>query len=147
MIVDITVPDLGESISEVEIGEWLVAIGDTIHQDDLLVAIESDKATVEIPATGGGVLVEIVKRQGERAEIGEIIGRIDTGKKGREEEPEPGRKQGEPEESAEEEPRKKVMPSAARVLAQNRIPEERVSGTGPGDRVLKEDALRAAAGQ
>ncbi|KAB2890265.1 MAG: dihydrolipoyllysine-residue succinyltransferase, partial [Desulfobulbaceae bacterium] len=49
--------------------------------------------------------------------------------------------------SAEEEPRQKVMPSAARVLAQNRIPEERVSGTGPGDRVLKEDALRAAAGQ
>ena len=153
MKIDITVPDLGESISEVEIGEWLVEIGDTIHQDDPLVAIESDKATVEIPATQSGVLVEIIKQQGEGAEIGELIGRIDTEKTGRDdkpepaardEEPEPGRKQDQPEESTEK-PSKKVMPSAARVLEQNQIPAERVSGTGPGDRVLKEDALRAAA--
>jgi len=80
MIVEITIPDLGESISEVEIGEWLIDIGDRIAVDDEVVALESDKATVEVPAPDGGVLVKILKKQGETAAIGEVIGHIDTEK-------------------------------------------------------------------
>jgi 2-oxoglutarate dehydrogenase E2 component (dihydrolipoamide succinyltransferase) len=141
MIIEIKVPDLGESITAVEIGEWLVEVGDAIHRDDPLVAIESEKATVELPAEQGGVVVEIVKQRGEAAEIGDVIGRIDTEKAA------VGKDDGKPSSQPEEEPGdsgKKIMPSAARVLAQNQIPANQVSPTGPGKRILKEDAVRAA---
>ncbi|MGW8195536.1 MAG: biotin/lipoyl-containing protein, partial [Desulforhopalus sp.] len=82
MIVDIAVPELGESISQVEVSEWLVEIGQSIARDQEVVAVDSDKATVEVPAPEGGVLVEILKQQGESAEVGEVIGRIDTEKEG-----------------------------------------------------------------
>lgn len=144
MIVDIKVPDLGESINVVEIGEWLVMLGAAVAQDEPLVAIESEKATVELPAPGSGVLVEILKGQGEAAAIGEIIGRIDTaGQAGQ-----AGEKTAEPRQEAQEAPvvaAEKVMPSAARVLAQNNIAASAVTPTGPGDRILKEDALLAVA--
>ena len=135
MIIDITVPDLGESINKVEIGEWLIKIGDNVDTDDALVAIESDKATVEIPAPQGGVLVEIVKQQGEAAEIGQIIGRIDTDQaSAKEEEKTKGSEQ-------------KVMPSAARLIAQKQLSTQQVTPTGPGERILKEDVIRTAARQ
>jgi len=149
MIIEIRVPDLGESISEVEIGEWLVNIGDMVHMDDSLVAIESEKATVELPSPREGVLVEIVKRQGEKAHSGDIIARIDT---------EPATAAAKPKEKAaetaeappvEEEKatdlESKVMPAAARILAQEKIAARQVTPTGPGDRILKEDAMRTAA--
>ncbi len=148
MIIDITVPDLGESINEVEIGEWLVKIGDTIRLDDPMVAIESEKATVEIPAPRGGVLVEIVKQQGDAAGIGEIIGRIDTEKAAIRGDDDAGEQAAEPEAETEAETvdaEVKVMPSAARVLAQQHIPVEQATPTGPGGRILKEDAMLAAA--
>ena len=78
MIVDIMVPELGESISEVEIGEWLVEIGSRVETDAALVELESDKATVELPTPRAGVLVEVLKKQGETAAVGEVIARIET---------------------------------------------------------------------
>ncbi len=110
MIVEIKVPELGESINEVEIGEWLVEIGDKVNPDEEIVAIESDKATVELPAPEGGVLVDILKKQGASATIGEVIGHIDT-EKGE------GAKESEKQETVKEKGvrrrrwRKKVMPS------------------------------------
>lgn len=162
MIVEITVPELGESINEVEIGEWLVEIGTRIERDDEVVALESEKATVEVPAPQGGVLVEIVKQQGETAAVGEVIGRLDTDKQEDEEEPsKPGRDEDKvDEESGEEktddaeadkekeeeqasEQNQKIMPAAARLLAEHDIDPESVTPSGPGDRILKEDALSA----
>lgn len=141
MIVDIKVPDLGESINVVEIGEWLVTVGAAVTQDQPLVAIESEKATIELPAPGGGVLVEILKGQGQAAAIGEIIGRIDSAGQAVAAAAPPDEKvQGVPVVQAE-----KVMPSAARILAQNRIAAGTVTPTGPGGRILKEDALLAVA--
>jgi 2-oxoglutarate dehydrogenase E2 component (dihydrolipoamide succinyltransferase) len=145
MIIDITVPELGESITAVEIGEWLVQIGDPVRPDDPLVAIESEKATVEIPAPQGGILVEIVKEQGEAAGIGEVIGRINTAGAGDREEDEREEPEQPPEPKQTARPETKVMPSAARVLALQHIPVEQVTPTGPGGRILKEDAELAAA--
>ncbi len=143
MIIEIKVPDLGESITEVEIGEWLVAVGDTVLRDDPLVAIESEKATVELPAPEGGVIVEIVKQQGEPASTGEIIGRIDT-EKTVEKEVEGDAGAQSSTESKPQEMEQKIMPSAARVMAQEHLAADQVPPTGPGKRILKEDALRAA---
>ena len=143
MIIEIKVPDLGESINEVEIGDWLIERGDKVHPDDPLVVIESEKATLELPAEYGGVLVEIVKKQGETARIGEVIGRLDTqgaDKNGNDVSTLPGSQPEGKTVTSED----KVMPSAARVLAQNQISPARVTPTGPGRRILKEDAMRAA---
>jgi 2-oxoglutarate dehydrogenase E2 component (dihydrolipoamide succinyltransferase) len=144
MIIDVVVPELGESITEVEIGEWLVTVGDSVEQDDPLAAIESDKATVELPAPQAGVLVEIVKQQGEVVPVGGVIGRIETIQTEHAGEqraaPMKTRSEGMPVEEG-----KKVMPSAAGILARQHLSAEQVTGSGPGGRILKEDALREAA--
>ncbi len=144
MIIEIAVPDLGESITAVEIGEWLVKIGDTVGRDDPIVAIESEKATVEVPAPQAGVLVEILKQQGEAADIGELIGRIDTEKASNPTDEGPVQPDSKTEIKTTE-GKERVMPSAARVLAQQQIFSDQVTPTGPGGRILKEDALAAAA--
>ncbi|MDQ3461164.1 MAG: 2-oxoglutarate dehydrogenase complex dihydrolipoyllysine-residue succinyltransferase [Deinococcota bacterium] len=79
MPVELKVPTVGESITEVEIGQWLKAEGDSVEKDEPLVEIETDKATVEVPAPSAGVLGKILKRAGEPAEVGEVIGHLEAG--------------------------------------------------------------------
>jgi 2-oxoglutarate dehydrogenase E2 component (dihydrolipoamide succinyltransferase) len=178
MIVEIKVPELGESINEVEIGEWLVEVGSRVNPDDEIVAVESEKATVELPAPAGGVLVKILKQQGASAVIGEVIGHIDTEqeeKKGtvgkpeadeeaditKDESEDASKKELKADESESQDrerarsafdegkiestgsPDAKIMPAAARILAQQDIDTDEVRPTGPGGRILKEDAQRA----
>jgi 2-oxoglutarate dehydrogenase E2 component (dihydrolipoamide succinyltransferase) len=77
-MVPVKVPALGESIAEAQVGPWLNAVGDRIKRDEPLVEIESEKATVEIPAPADGVLARIVRATGETVAVGEVIGEIDT---------------------------------------------------------------------
>jgi len=157
MIVEITVPELGESINEVEIGEWLVEVGEEVQADQELVTIESEKATVELPSPAAGTLVKIIKSQGEVASIGEVIGHIDTKQSGKKQKnelkPKPaepnlvGKEETEAEKLGIEEPKQsttRIMPAAARVLAEHHIEADMGTPTGPGGRLLKEDALKTA---
>src|SRR5690606_22607055 len=77
MATDVKVPAAGESISEVFIGTWLKNEGDSVAQDEAIVEVETDKATLEIPSPVAGVLVEQLKAAGDAAAIGEVIARID----------------------------------------------------------------------
>jgi 2-oxoglutarate dehydrogenase E2 component (dihydrolipoamide succinyltransferase) len=77
MTIEVKVPEVGESITEVEIGDWLKAVGDSVQQDEDLVVIETDKATVEIIAPQAGRLSKILKTSGETAQVGEVIGHLD----------------------------------------------------------------------
>jgi len=77
MPLELKVPSVGESITEVQIGAWLKRVGDHVRKDESLVEIESDKATAELPAPIDGVLTQIVKKRGERAEVGEVIAYMD----------------------------------------------------------------------
>jgi 2-oxoglutarate dehydrogenase E2 component (dihydrolipoamide succinyltransferase) len=79
MSVDLKVPEMGEAVSEVYIGQWQKKEGDRVEVDDALVEIESDKATLDLRAPLAGVLTKILKRSGEQAEVGEVIGQIDDG--------------------------------------------------------------------
>ena len=79
MTVELIVPSVGESITEVQVGEWRKAPGDPVEQDEVVVELESDKATVELPSPAAGTLGEIVKKNGEAAEVGEVIGYIQEG--------------------------------------------------------------------
>ena len=78
MRVDIKIPSVGESITEVEIGEWLKQAGDAVSKNENLLLLETDKATVEIHAPQAGTLAEVLKQNGESAAVGEVIGRLET---------------------------------------------------------------------
>jgi 2-oxoglutarate dehydrogenase E2 component (dihydrolipoamide succinyltransferase) len=75
--MDIKVPQIGESITEVTIGNWLLKEGDAVERDRPIAVIESDKATMELPAESGGTLTKILKKPGDTAKVGEVIAVID----------------------------------------------------------------------
>src|SRR4051794_29219547 len=76
--VQVKIPALGESVSEATIASWKRAEGDTVKADEPLVEVESEKATVEVPAPGSGVLRRILRKSGDTVAIGEVIAEIDT---------------------------------------------------------------------
>jgi len=76
MAVELRVPEVGESIKEVQIGAWLKKEGDAIERDEALVEIESDKATLELPAPVSGTLAKVLKQKGETVQVGDIIATI-----------------------------------------------------------------------
>ena len=167
MSVEITIPSVGESVSEVEMGEWLKSEGDSVSTDEIVVMLESDKATVELPAPQSGVIGKILKKQGEVAAIGEVIAILEEGSgasngaakaeaKSDETKPE-AKPEGKldtpgagangmeigthpPQEGAQN---ARVMPAAARELAQNNMKPGDVAASGPGGRVLKSDVQNA----
>jgi 2-oxoglutarate dehydrogenase E2 component (dihydrolipoamide succinyltransferase) len=168
MSIELKVPSVGESISEVEIGQWLKKEGDSIQDGETIAVLESEKATVDLPAPTSGVLTKILKTQGETAAVGDVIAHIDEtsakpskkatagdskdssdSKDSKEsaEKPQAASKKEEPADSEPEStsPSPKVMPAAARVLAEAGISAADVTPSGPGDRILKEDALKAVA--
>jgi len=143
MQTELRVPAVGESITEVEIGQWLKREGEAVAKDENVVVLESEKSTLELPSPNAGVLVQILKQKGETAKIGEVIGHLsDNGAPAK---PKPAPEAKKTEAAAIEPPaEKRVMPAAARVIAEQGLSAEGITGTGPGGRVLKEDALLAA---
>ncbi|MEL6662264.1 MAG: 2-oxoglutarate dehydrogenase complex dihydrolipoyllysine-residue succinyltransferase [Pseudomonadota bacterium] len=78
-MTDITVPTLGESVTEATVGQWLKAAGDSVAKDEVLVELETDKVSVEVPAPEAGTLSEIVAKEGETVEIGAILAKLGAG--------------------------------------------------------------------
>ncbi len=78
-MADITVPVLGESVTEATVGSWAKAPGDAVAKDEVLVELETDKVSVEVSAAEDGVLTEILAPEGENVEIGALLGRIGAG--------------------------------------------------------------------
>jgi len=76
MATDITVPSLGESVSEAEIGQWLKQPGEAVEQDEPVAELETDKVTLEVNAPAAGVLSEVVAQAGETVAVGSVIGRV-----------------------------------------------------------------------
>jgi len=79
MPIELKVPEVGESISEAEVGRWLKKPGDTIKKDDPVVELETDKVSLELPAPSDGTLTEVLKKQGESVSVGEVIGHMEEG--------------------------------------------------------------------
>jgi 2-oxoglutarate dehydrogenase E2 component (dihydrolipoamide succinyltransferase) len=79
MSVDLKVPPVGESITEVQIGEWLKNEGDFVQRDEIIVKIETDKVTVDLPAPISGVISQIRVKQGQQAAVGQVIGLMEEG--------------------------------------------------------------------
>jgi 2-oxoglutarate dehydrogenase E2 component (dihydrolipoamide succinyltransferase) len=146
--IEIKVPAVGESISEVFIGEWYVGEGKFVAADKDVVGLETDKATFGVPAPVGGVVTRILKKAGESAAIGEVIGYLSPSDAPAAAAPAtpvaaPAASAA-PASSSAPAPKSgaHVMPAAASEMAKNNLPAGSVAGTGPGGRVLKEDVIR-----
>jgi 2-oxoglutarate dehydrogenase E2 component (dihydrolipoamide succinyltransferase) len=153
MSVELKIPAVGESVTEAQIGDWLKAAGDHVRQDEPLVVLETDKASLELPAPVSGVLARILKQKGEIVRVGEVIAHLEeapapkaapapaapappapVSPPGRPPTPSPAAGSGG--DAA------RVMPAARRLLAERGVEAEQVPPTGPGGRLLKEDVLR-----
>src|ERR687891_1259032 len=82
MRIDLKIPSVGESITEVEIGQWLKNKGDSVVKDEPLLVVESDKATVEIRAPETATLTDILKNSGDSAAVGEVIAHLEANSSG-----------------------------------------------------------------
>ncbi len=151
MTVPIRVPAVGESISEVFVGEWYVSEGDWVDVDENLVGLETDKATFDVPAPVAGVIQHIGKQAGDSADVGEVIAQLEEGP------PPEGHPSGkaatgtshaspQARSSVSGDDGVRVMPAARRELAQRNLRPEDVEATGPGGRLLKEDVQRHRSG-
>src|SRR5690349_8400945 len=79
MAIELKVPPVGESITEVQIGDWLKAEGESVSRDEILVKIETDKVTVDLPAPTTGTITQIKAKKGTVAQVGEVIGYMEEG--------------------------------------------------------------------
>src|SRR6266851_8859309 len=79
MATDITVPDLGESITEATVSKWLKHPGEPVAADEPVAELETDKVTLEIPAPAAGTLAEILAEEGANVPVGAVLGRIADG--------------------------------------------------------------------
>lgn len=144
--IEIKVPRPGESISEVMIGEWYIKEGQYVAADKNLVALESDKATFDIPSPRGGILSRVLKKAGETALVDEVIGYLQPAEAPAAAAPAPVAAAPAAVSAAAAPAAKSatghVMPAAERVMAENSLAPGSVQGTGPGGRVLKEDVIR-----
>ena len=152
MSVDVTVTDLGESITEVEVAALLKQKGDTVAMDEPLIELESDKATVEVPAPVSGKLVEILVGEGDVLKVGDVMARIAEGEAGDEAKDDAkddntggtaAASDGSDADDAGHEKGGPVMPAAQRAMTERGIDRKDVQGSGPGGRVLKEDVPAA----
>lgn len=151
-VVELKIPAVGESITEVTISEWLKESGETVVMDEAIAEIESDKATFELTAEADGVL-EIVAPAGETLEIGSLAAKITTGANGQSGSsatapaPEPAAApSGEPQNGSNGESTYATghaSPAAAKILAEKGLSASEVKGTGKNGRVTKEDAMNA----
>ncbi len=79
MPVELVVPSVGESITEVEIGDWLKREGEHVDQDEPVVVLETEKVTVELPAPASGTIRNLLKHKGDKASVGDVIGYLEEG--------------------------------------------------------------------
>ena len=140
-------PDIGEGIVEGEVVRWLVRIGDEIEEDQPMVEVMTDKATVEIPSPVKGRVVQQGGNEGDVVQVGSVLVVIETGKDDTESRPvhtaphTPAHRA--PIRRRRKTARVLATPAIRRLAKQMKIDLERVRGTGPGGRITREDLTRA----
>jgi len=145
MSVDITIPSPGESITEVTVGTWMKQSGDWVDKDEIILEIESDKATLEITSPASGLLTA-TGATGDELAVGEVIGAIDTSAT----KPAAAAPVADAETTASttapaQSADVKATPVARKIAADEGVNLASVKGTGPSGRVTKSDVLAASA--
>ncbi len=152
MILEMKVPSPGESITEVEIAEWLVEDGDYVEKDQAIAEVDSDKATLELPAEQSGIIT-LKAEEGDAVAVGAVVCLIDTSAA----KPEGGQAVEEKKEEAPKEVKKaevaapvkesyatgSASPAAKKILNEKGVDAASVKGSGKDGRITKEDAVNA----
>ena len=153
MILEMKVPSPGESISEVEIAQWLVSDGDYVEKDQTIAEVDSDKATLDLPAEESGIIT-LKANEGDTVAVGAVVCHIDT--KGKKEKNSSNNKveknitinqQSDLKDSDEKLEIKSssgiASPAAKKILEEKGIDPGSVKGSGRSGRISKEDAIKA----
>lgn len=148
MATDVTMPQLGESVTEGTITRWLKKPGDRIAKYEPLCEVATDKVNAEVPATISGTLLEIVAEEGATVEVGQLICRIEE--EGAASSPQPADKGKAPAASAvpasikqeDQSMKRRYSPAVLRLAQEHGIHLERIEGTGKGGRITRKDVLR-----
>jgi len=163
-MLEMKVPSPGESITEVEIARWLVKTGDYVTKDQAIAEVDSDKATLELPAEAAGVII-LQAEEGEAVKVGQVVCLIDTAAQAPTSKAQAAASQmasapkaetpaspaevpaAKPQATVQQVPNTKVQepsPAARKILAEREIPIQAVKGTGKDGRITKNDALSAS---
>jgi 2-oxoglutarate dehydrogenase E2 component (dihydrolipoamide succinyltransferase) len=149
MILEMKVPSPGESITEVEIATWLVEDGDYVEKDQPIAEVDSDKATLELPAEESGIIT-LKAKEGDAVNVGEVICLIDTSAaKPEGDAPKTEAPKEEKKVEVQEAPKAATYatgtasPAAKKVLGEKGIETSAIKGTGKDGRITKEDAVKA----
>ena len=165
MAQDITVPTLGESVTEATVGEWLKQPGDAVKQDEPIASLETDKVAVEVPSPVAGVLGELKVAVGDTVEVGAVLATVEAGDA-------PAAKSSAPKESAAKESQPEVpekgvekaapaqakeatspaaggeavtmSPAVRRAVLEHGVDPTQIKGSGKDGRLTKEDVVAAA---
>jgi len=145
-LIDLQVPGLGESVSEATIAKWVKGDGDFVKADDVVVELETDKATVELPAPKTGTL-KLTAKKGDTVKVGDVIAKIDLSGKPAGDSAKPAAPA-----KAAAAPAGKVVdlkatglddlsPAVRALVVENKLQSAQIPATGPGGRLTKEDVL------
>jgi 2-oxoglutarate dehydrogenase E2 component (dihydrolipoamide succinyltransferase) len=165
MATEVTVPTLGESITEATLGQWLKQPGDPVKADEPIASLETDKVAVEVPSPIAGVMGEQIVAEGDNVEVGAVIARIEAGN-GAAAQPEASEAAPSPtpvnpqgagenielrdEEESEDEGdggHLTLSPAVRRVVLEHGLDPSKIKGTGKDGRLTKDDVLAAAKAQ
>lgn len=149
-MIEMKVPVIGESVTEVTLSQWLIADGAYVERDQAICEFESDKATLEFPAEASGKLVHIAKA-GDDLSIGALVARIDTSAAKTADAPVAAKTEEKPAPApatSETPPAATYAaghpsPAAAKILKENEVNPTAVQGSGRDGRITKEDAQKA----
>ena len=151
MVLEMKVPSPGESITEVEIAQWLIADGDYVEKDQAIAEVDSDKATLELPAEVSGTIT-LKAEEGDTVEVGAVVCLIDTEGKPSEKNTSNKSKE-EPNQQAVEQKHNETSkddtyatgmpsPSAKKISEEKGLDLNQIKGTGRGGRIIKEDVIK-----
>ena len=151
MVLEMKVPSPGESITEVEIAQWLIADGDYVEKDQAIAEVDSDKATLELPAEVSGTIT-LKAEEGDTIEVGAVVCLIDTEGKPSEKNTSNKSKE-EPNQQAIEQKHNETSkddtyatgmpsPSAKKISEEKGLDLNQIKGTGRGGRIIKEDVIK-----
>ena len=153
-MLEMKVPSPGESISEVEIAQWLVADGDYVEKDQAIAEVDSDKATLELPAEQSGIIT-LKAQEGDTVKVGQVVCHIDTSAKRPAGKSQPvSAKEVAPVEEKKETPTPNPdpvlsyaagtpSPAAAKLMNENKLDAVQVKATGKDGRITKNDVINA----
>ena len=149
-MTDVRVPTLGESVTEATVATWFKQPGDNINMDEMLCELETDKVTVEVPSPAAGVMGDIVAEEGSVVSMDALLTTISEG---RAEKPENGKKLATQKDNNVIKANTEVIsgsqnsdiedaPSAKKLMAENNISPNQITGTGKEGRIMKDDVLK-----